>query len=111
LLQDCGATSQEEALVFARVISARTAADRIDDAVRIAKEQLPGAQGQHGYHGMYVLADRVSGKIMTISLWNSREDLKAVEARAVQLRDEAAESISVATSPVDIYEVEIADRA
>jgi heme-degrading monooxygenase HmoA len=46
----------------------------------MAKEQLPGARDQHGYHGLYVLADRTSGKVMTISLWKSREDLKAVEA-------------------------------
>ena len=61
--------------------------------------------------GFYVLADRASGKLMTISLWDSHEDLHAVEARAVQVRAEAAQSLGTAAPPVDIYQVEIADQA
>jgi heme-degrading monooxygenase HmoA len=98
-------------MVFARVILAQTMADQVDGAVAIAKRQLPGARGQQGYQGFYVLADRTSGKLMTISLWDSREDLLAVEARAAQVREDTAESIGTARLPVDIYQVEIADWA
>ena len=48
---------------------------------------------------------------MTISLWDSHEDLHAVEARAVQVRAEAAQSLGTAAPPVDIHQVEIADQA
>jgi heme-degrading monooxygenase HmoA len=97
--------------VFARVISAQTTADRVDNAVQIAKQQLPGARSQQGYRGFYVLADRASGKLMTISLWDSRDDLRAVEARAARVREEAARSTGTAVPPVDIYQVELADQA
>lgn len=96
--------------MFARVISARARVDQVDDAVRIARQQLPDVRGQQGYRGFCVLADRASGKLMTISLWDSAEALHAVETRAVRVREEAAESIGT-TPPVDIYQVEIADWA
>jgi hypothetical protein len=57
-----------EVLVFARVISVHATASQLDDAVEIAQQQLPGVRGQQGYQGFYVLADRSSGKLMTISL-------------------------------------------
>ena len=100
-----------EVLVFARVISVQTTAGQVDDAIEIAKQQLPGARGQQGYQGFLVLADHSSGKLMTISLWESREDLHAVEARAAQVRAVAAQSLGTAAPPVDIYQVEIADPA
>lgn len=99
-----------EVLVFARVISAQTTADQVNDVIEIAKQQLPGARGQQGYQGFYVLADRASGKLLTISLWESHEDLDAVEARAAHVRAEAAASLSTPPPPVDIYQVELADQ-
>ena len=93
--------------MFARVISAQTAPDGVDSAIRIAQEQLPGARGQPGFRGFYLLADRTSGKLLTISLWQSREDLRTVEAHAAQLRDTAAGEIGAATSGVEVYEVAI----
>jgi hypothetical protein len=49
---------------------------------------------------------------MTISLWDSRDNLDAVETRATRVREEAAQSIGTAAPPpVDIYQVEFADQA
>lgn len=39
-------------LVFARVISVQTTADQVGYAVQFAKQQLPDAGGQQGYHGL-----------------------------------------------------------
>jgi heme-degrading monooxygenase HmoA len=72
---------------------------------------LPGARGQHGFSGFYLLADREAGKVVTISLWDSCEDVRAVETRAAQLRGDAAHSIAAATPAVDVYEVGIAVSA
>jgi heme-degrading monooxygenase HmoA len=94
--------------VFARVVSAQTTPDGVDGAIRIAEEQLPGARGQSGFSGFYLLANREAGKVVTISLWDSGEDIRAVETRAAQLRSDAAQPIGVATLAVDVYEVEIA---
>jgi heme-degrading monooxygenase HmoA len=94
-------------LVFARVISAQTAPDGVDSAIRIAQEQLPGMREQPGFSGFYLLADRTSGKLVTISLWQCGEDLRAVEARAAQLRGTVAGEMGVATPGVEIYEVAV----
>jgi hypothetical protein len=48
---------------------------------------------------------------MTIPLWDSRQDLDAIEARAAQLREGGAGSFGTAVPPVAIYQVEIADQA
>jgi heme-degrading monooxygenase HmoA len=98
-------------LVFARVITAQSAPDEFDGVMRLAEEQLPDAQAQPGFKGFYLLADRDTGNLVTISLWDTWENVRPVEARAAQLRSEAAESIGVATDPVKIYQVEIARLA
>jgi heme-degrading monooxygenase HmoA len=78
-----------------------------------SKEQLPGTQAQPGFKGFYLLTDRDTGNLVTISFWDTREDVRAVEAHAAQLNSEAAESIEVAPTPAPakIYQVEIARLA
>jgi hypothetical protein len=58
-----------------------------------------------------LLADRDTGNLVTIFLWDTQESVRPIEARAAQLTNEAAESIGVATDPVKIYQVEIARLA
>jgi heme-degrading monooxygenase HmoA len=94
-------------LVFARIITAQTTPDGIDSAIRIAQEQLPVVREQPGFGGFYLLADRNSGKLVTISLWESYEDLRTIESRAAQLRGRAAGEIGGATLGVDIYDVAV----
>jgi heme-degrading monooxygenase HmoA len=97
--------------MYARVISTQATSDQLEAAVSVAHEQLPGARAQHGYRGMYVLTDRAAGQVLTISLWESREDLQAVEARAAGIRRTAARSLGATELQVDIYQVEVADQA
>jgi quinol monooxygenase YgiN len=94
--------------VFARVITGQITPDQFDDVIRFAQEQLPGTQAQPGFKGFYLLTDRDSGDFMTISLWDTWQDVRAIEAHAAQLNSEAAESIEVASVPVKIYQVEMA---
>jgi heme-degrading monooxygenase HmoA len=98
----------KEILVFARVITAQTTADGFDGFIRFAQEQLPATAAQQGFMGCYLLTDRDTGNLVTISLWDSREDVRAVEAHAARLTSEAAESVEVAPAPAQIYQVEIA---
>ena len=95
----------EEVLVFARVISAQTMPEGVEGAIRISQEQLPDAREQPGFRGFYLLANRAAGKLITISLWDSYDDVRAVEAQAARLRHEAAAEIGTAAPAVDIYEV------
>ncbi len=96
-----------KALVFARVISAQTSPEGVDGAIRLAQQQLPDAREQPGFRGFYLLADRASGNLVTISLWDSYDDVRAVESPAAQLRHDAAGGIGAAPPTADIYEVAI----
>jgi heme-degrading monooxygenase HmoA len=92
--------------MFAQVNSVQTAADKLAGLVKWTEEQLPAfRETAPGFKGFYLLADRQSGKVMTISLWDSDEDLRQNEARGAQVREEANSELGIASPPVDIYEV------
>jgi heme-degrading monooxygenase HmoA len=97
--------------VFARVIFADIAIDRLDEAVGTARELLPATRESDGYRAFYLLTDRLAGHMMTISLWDTHDDAKAVEARAAGIRDTAVRSVGGVPPPVSVYEVEIGDQA
>jgi len=91
--------------MFARVNSVQTATDKLAGLVKWAEEQLPAAHEAPGFKGFYLLADRQSGQIVSISLWASDDDLRRFEARGAQARKEASSDLGIAPTPFDIYEV------
>ena len=91
--------------MFAQVNSVQTAADKLAGLVKWAEEQLPAARETPGFKGFYLLADRQSGKLVSISLWGSDVDLRQHEAWGAQVRKEASSELGIAPTPVDIYEV------
>jgi heme-degrading monooxygenase HmoA len=91
--------------MFAQVNSVQTAADKVAGLVKWAEEQLPAARETPGIKGLYMLADRQTGKVMTISLWDSADDLRQHEGQGAQIREEASSELGIAPTPVDIYEV------
>ena len=91
--------------MFARVISVQTAPDKIAGFVKWSEERLPAAREAPGFRGFYLLADRQSGKIVSISLWDSADDLRQFEDRGAQVRSEASSEVGIAPTPVEIYEV------
>ena len=68
--------------MFARVITAQAGAEGFDGTIRLAEQQLPGARQQPGFKGYYLLTDAETGKLVIISLWETREQMDAVTAGA-----------------------------
>ena len=66
--------------MFARVITAQAGAEGFDGAIRVAEQQLPGARQMPGFKGYYLLTDAETGKLVIISLWETREQMEAVTA-------------------------------
>lgn len=92
--------------MFAQVNSVQTAPGQHAGLVKWAEERLPAFRETPGFRGLYLLADRQGGKIVTISLWDSEDDLRQNnEARGAQARKEASSELGIAATPVDIYEV------
>jgi len=85
--------------MFARIITAQVTPEKIGVAVRSSEEELPVAKQQKGFQGFYLLADRETGELMTVSLWETEEDVMNVEKRAWEARSKASEKIDVAAPP------------
>jgi heme-degrading monooxygenase HmoA len=107
LLQD----GSGEGASAARVNSMEGSPDRIDESFRKAREEtLPKVRELRGSKGVLVLADRSSGRVKVVTLWESAEALRASEEHADRLREQAAQSGGQQIARVDRYEVVIADR-
>jgi heme-degrading monooxygenase HmoA len=89
--------------MFARVITAQAGAKGFDDIIRLAQQQLPGARQQPGFKGFYLLTDAETGKVMTISLWGTREQMDTVAGGGV--RDQAAPATWLTPPQLETYEV------
>jgi heme-degrading monooxygenase HmoA len=95
----------QETPMIARIVTTDVSPDGVESAIRVVDEQLPDARQQQGFAGFYFLADREAGKLMTISLWDTRENLAAVEARAAELTRQTIRSTGMAVPDVAVYEV------
>ena len=92
--------------MFARVITAQAGTQGFDGFIRVAGEQLPAASQQPGFKGGSVLTDAESGKIMIISLWQTREQMEAVAGgRPSGIRDQDAPAAGLTQLHLETYEV------
>jgi heme-degrading monooxygenase HmoA len=91
--------------MLARVNSAQTAPDKLAGLLEFVEERFPDARETPGFKGFYLLADRQSGKVVSISLWDSDDALRQFEAQGAQMRQEASSDLGIAPTPVDTYEV------
>lgn len=93
--------------MFARVITAQAGPEGFDSIVRLAEQQLPGARQQPGFKGYYLLTDAGTGKLVIISLWETREQMDAVTAAggASGIRDEGISATGLTAPHLETYEV------
>jgi quinol monooxygenase YgiN len=93
--------------MFARVITAQAGPEGFDGAVRLAEQQLPGARQQPGFSGYYLLTDAETGKLIVISLWETREQMDAVTAGAGPsgIRDQRNPATGLTAQHLETYEV------
>ena len=93
--------------MFARVITAQAGTEGIDGAIRLAEQQLPGARQMPGFKGYYLLTDAETGKLVIISLWETREQMDAVTAGAGAsgIRDEGIPATGLTALHLETYEV------
>lgn len=89
--------------MFAHVVTAQAEAEGLETLIRFTREQMPAIRQQPGFRGYYLLSDPQSGKLMTISLWETQEHQQALEA---QLRRQTAAPAAALTGiQSDGYEV------
>ena len=93
--------------MFARVITAQAGVEGFDGTIRLFEQQLPGARQQPGFKGYYLLTDAETGKVVILSLWETREQMDAVTAGAGPsgIRDQHNPATGLTALRLETYEV------
>jgi heme-degrading monooxygenase HmoA len=94
--------------MHARVTTINGSSDQVDAGVSNFRENVVAFTREEGGKGSLLLADRRTGKVIAITLWESEEALAASEEKANQLRAQAAEQGGASQAPtVERYEVAV----
>ncbi len=92
--------------MFARVSTFEGPPEQVDELVHTAVEKvLPQLKRFAGFNGILALADRQSGKVLTVLLWESEEAMRASEEASYWFRRYSAEAASKTVTGVERYEV------
>ena len=75
----------------------------------VVQQVLPAVRQLDGYQGMLAGVDRTSGKVVTFTLWESEEAMRASEEAANRLRGDAVDELAVPQPSVERYEVVVAE--
>jgi hypothetical protein len=79
--------------------------ERMDEALQIYKDStLPANKSQQGFKGGLILADRSAGKIITIGLWETEDDLRG------RTLTNFVDHIDGEPPVREVYEVSVYDR-
>jgi heme-degrading monooxygenase HmoA len=92
--------------MFARVSTYEGRPEQLDEMHHEGVEHvLPALEMQNGFSGGLVLADRQSGRVLAVTLWESEQALNATEDASHWMRVFSAESGGGTISSVQRYEV------
>ena len=92
--------------MFARVSTYEGRPELLDEMHQEGMEHvLPALEMQDGFSGGLVLADRQSGKVLAVTLWENEQAMDATEDASQWLRIFSAQSSGGTISSVQRYEV------
>jgi heme-degrading monooxygenase HmoA len=87
--------------MFARVITAQAGPQGFGGIIDLARKQLSGASQQPGLKGFYLLTNAETGKVITISLWETREQMPA------GIQDQGRPATGLTPPHLETYEVAV----
>ena len=92
--------------MFARVTIWEARPERLDNMIHeIEEHALPALRRQDGFAGVQLLGERGSGKVLAVTLWESKQAMDDTEETADWLRGFGAGSASGMVKTVERYEV------
>jgi hypothetical protein len=91
--------------MFARVTRIQVPAEQLDEAARRLNETSSTIQGVTGFRRAYLLVDRQRGEALTVTLWETREQLEASQGTARQLLTGVFDAVGGSVSEPGSYEV------
>jgi heme-degrading monooxygenase HmoA len=92
--------------MFARLVTIGGRREQLDEFACIGTEKvLPQLERLDGFEGSLILANRRSGEIVAVTLWESEETIRATEGASYWLRAFGAEATGGEVTGLDRYEV------
>lgn len=92
--------------MFARITTINGTAEKIGDAVRVVENDvMPASKALPGFKHGYWLADRKTGNMLALTLFETEKDLQDSEAEASQLRKTSTEKLGFEIKNVERFEV------
>jgi hypothetical protein len=91
---------------FARVTFGEGDPARMDEGIaNLNQTVIPRARELPGFQGGYWLADRATGKILAVVVYDSEEHIRQTDEAAGQLRQQVKSAAGVDFTGVETYEV------
>jgi heme-degrading monooxygenase HmoA len=102
---------QGDGEMFARATFGEAPPERVDEMIHEVMEHvLPAVRMQDGFKGGMILVERESGKVLTVSLWESEQAMDATEEAAHWFRVFSAEAAAGRLETVvEKYEVVLSE--
>ena len=99
--------------MFARHVTVHGSPDRIDEGIRVQRENVvPVLRQCEGFIAQVFLVDRATGDVVGMSLWKSEADMLASEAKVGPVRQRVAQQVGASAAPdVRVYEVPVFELA
>ena len=92
--------------MFARATFGEAPPERLEKMIHeILEHVLPAVRMQEGFKGGTILVERGSGKVLTVSLWETEEAMHATDEAAYWFRTFGAEAAGGTVADVETYEV------
>ncbi len=97
--------------MFARVSTISGSPDRFDEMqTQVRDNVLPKAKEIPGFKGVLSMADRSSGKTVTVTFWETEQTMEDSEEAANKLREDTASELGEQILSVERFEVVLDER-
>ena len=97
--------------MFGRMTTIEGSPETVEPAVAMLRDEVaPGVRQMDGFKGMIALADRSTGKMMAVTLWETEDAMKASEEGANRLRASTSDATSARIASVERLEVVFDER-
>jgi len=100
-------------MTYVRMTTVQADPSKIEEGLRFVREQGQATmRAQPGFEGLQVLIDRTSGKVISLSQWESEAAAQVAGSALSQTRAQAAQ-LTGATAPAssDIFELAVNESA
>jgi heme-degrading monooxygenase HmoA len=91
--------------MYARVARYEARPEHVEDGIRRFRDGTEAVRQMAGFKKAYLLVDRRSGKALTVTLWETEDNMRASDAAARQIRSEGAQAMGGTVSEPELYEV------